>query len=485
MAHLRRLACATVVALAGMQPAAHAAGWQPAGVVSDPIGTQDTLLVGAAADRTGELTLVYRGLDIDDEMGPLRFRDRPFGGPIGNVMTFTQQVRDARLAVAPSGRQLLAYVSRRDEDSYAVEAMSRRRPDGSWRPPDVVAEGLKEPFDLQAALAPSGEAVLSWQDGTELSVAARTAAGARFGDPLAVGTATAPGSALAIDGKGNSLLAWSEMGDGSERVMRRPAGGDFGGLQVLPIPGRAAVQGYRPELAVTSAGRAVLAWYDQPAGATDRVYGAEAAVGTTSAGFGSARQLSLGPVDSLDSALDGRLTAVTWAHDPQGSSGRMFGAFSRTGKPVGALEERVLSPGPVFAVFGYLGVARGRATITWSRQVGRRSDGGGRFVVEARSAVEGGHSLTPRQRLSGPGGCCSQLALSHRGRPYLAWYASKRGRIDVARARLRDGHFGKPHRIRAGEFDEISLVPLRGDSMLLAYRRQAYHLFTYGERSRP
>jgi sulfur transfer complex TusBCD TusB component (DsrH family) len=443
---------------------------------------QDTVMHGLATDRTGALTAVYRGLDLDDEFGPVQFRDRPFGGPIGKVTTFPLFAQNVRLAVSPGGRQVLAYFVRRDDDSYALEVLSRRRAERAWSAEDVIARGIAEPFDLQLAIASSGEAVVLWQDGTTLAAAGRAAGSTSFEAPVTLGAVAVRGAALGMDAHGNALLAWAEGGDRIERAIRRPAGGAFGGIQALPVEGRQTVGDFAPELAVSATGRAVLAWHDLPEGSNARHFGASAAIGTTAQGFGAARSLDAGPVEGIDSAIDDRLTAVTWVREP-GSTGRVVVALAGTGQPVEALTERVLSPRRSFSSYGSLTVARGRATVTWNRQVGTRGDGGGVFVVEARATGSGG-SLGARQRLSERGACCGLLVASRRGRPFLAWRAGE-GRIDVARASLRTGLFGAPVRIRARGFDTMDLVATRGDAMLLTYRSRSYHLLTYGEPSRP
>jgi hypothetical protein len=360
MADLRAIACATVVALAAVAPAAHAAGWQRIGVITAVNSQQDTVMHGLASDRTGALTALYRGLDLDDEFGPVQFRDRQFGGPIGKVATFPLFVSEVRLAVSPAGRQLLAYFVKRDDGSYALEALSRRRAGRAWSAPDVIATGIAEPRDLQLAIASSGEATALWQDGERVAAAGRSAGADRFEAAVAIGTVSTRGAALGMDTAGNSLVAWADSGDGFERALRRPAGGAFGGVQALQIEGRQAAEGMAPELAVTPAGDAALAWYDKREGDSARHLGVAAALGTTAEGFGAPRSLDDGPVQSIDSALDDRLTAVTWNSDP-GSRGRVVGAFTGTGQPVETLAERVLSPRKSFSGYG------APAACCWSR----------------------------------------------------------------------------------------------------------------------
>jgi hypothetical protein len=104
-----------------------------------------------------------------------------------------------------------------------------------------------------------------------------------------------------------------------------------------------------------------------------------------------------------------------------------------------------------------------------------------------RQVTDGGRVLGEPQTLirfpANPGSWLSYpyLALSRRGRPYVAWPADD-DRIEVARASLRSGRFAPPDRIQVPRgYDRLQLIPTRGDAMLLAYVRHAWHLLAYGE----
>src|SRR3954454_5796647 len=146
MAHLPRIACALIVA-AGVAavPVANAASWRHAGSISTPEGTDRTFVTDFGTDRTGALTVLYRGRDRNGGWGPLRLRDRPFGGSIGLVNLFDKDVLGgvpyAELEVAPNGRQLLAYIDADNRGRYEVLTTSRRRAGAAWRRPRVVGVG--------------------------------------------------------------------------------------------------------------------------------------------------------------------------------------------------------------------------------------------------------------------------------------------------------------------------------------------------------
>lgn len=493
MAHLRGIGCALLVA-AGVAavPVANAASWRHAGNISAPEGTDRTFVTDVGTDRTGALTVLYRGRDLNGGWGPMRLRDRPFGGPIGLVNVFDKDVLGgfpyADLEVAPNGRQLLASIDESAKGRYEVVAVSRRHAGAKWGRPRVVGEGrvrfdeggIAAPSDLRIALASSGEAVIAWQDGRTTSTAARTAGARRFGAPVRFGNRSL--DALAMDAHGNALLV--ATGNDAVLAMRRPAGGEFGGEQSL------ATADGRPGfawLAVTGSGKAVLAWTElrrddpDPAESTDN--SVAAATGSTTAGFGSARRLTESDVFYPQVAISGGLTAVVWSEAPFGQT---VGAFGRTGRPVDELQTHVLAPSPSsldLGVGGGLVAARGRATVLFEQG----GSGGGGSPLQVREVTDGGSRLSEPQtltrltdnlgtRLAGP-----YIALSRSGRPYVAWPADD-DRIEVARASLKTGRFGPAQRIHVPTgYDQLQLIPTRGDRMLLAYVRHAWHLLAYGE----
>src|SRR4051794_23994627 len=200
MVHLRVIGCA-LLAAAGVAavPVANAATWRHAGRISTPEGTDRTFVTDFGTDRTGALTVLYRGRDLNGGWGPMRLRDRPFGGPIGLVNLHDKDVLGgisyAHLVVAPNGRQLLASIDADDRGGYEVVAASRRRAGAKWGRPRVVGAGrvrveeggIAAPSEMRVALASSGEAVIAWQDGATLSTAARPARAGRFGAPVRFG----------------------------------------------------------------------------------------------------------------------------------------------------------------------------------------------------------------------------------------------------------------------------------------------------------
>jgi hypothetical protein len=476
-------------------PVANAASWRHAGSISTPEGTDRTFVTDFGTDRTGALTVLYRGRDFNGGWGPMRLRDRPFGGPIGLVNLYDKGVLGgisyADLEVAPNGRQLLASIDADARGGYEVVAASRRRAGAKWGRPRVVGEGrvrveeggIAAPSDLRVALASSGEAVIAWQDGTTLSTAERTARAGRFDAPVRFGERRM--DALAMDAHGNALLV--ATGEEAVLAMRRPAGGEFGGAQSL------ATADARPDpkgsawLAVTGSGEAVLAWTElrqddpDPAESTDN--SVAAATGSTTAGFDSVRRLTESDVFYPEVAISRGLTAIAWSEVPFGQT---VGAFGRTGRPVDELQTHVLAPSRSsleLGVGGGLVVARGRATVLF-HQAGSR---GGGSPLRVRQVTGGGRRLSEPQtlsrltdnlgtRLTGP-----HIALSRSGRPYAVWPADD-DRIEVARASLRSGRFGPPQRIHVPPgYDQLQLIPTRGDAMLLAYVRHVWHLLAYGE----
>src|SRR3954464_10499922 len=127
MVHLRGIGCALLVA-AGVAavPVANAASWRHAGSISTPEGTDRTFATDFGTDRPGALTVLYRGRDRNGGWGPMRLRDRPFGGPIGLVILYDKDVLGGvsyvDLEVAPNGRQLLASIDEVSRSRYKVVA---------------------------------------------------------------------------------------------------------------------------------------------------------------------------------------------------------------------------------------------------------------------------------------------------------------------------------------------------------------------------
>jgi hypothetical protein len=486
-----------VVAGVAAPAVADAASWRDAGTISAPEGTHSTFVSDLGTDRTGALTVIYRGGDFNDDLGPARLRDRPFGGPIGLVNLYDKDVlgrRDlyyANVEVAPNGRQLLASIDADGRRRYKVVARSRRRAGAKWGRPRVIGKGrvrvdeggyIDSPSAPRVALASSGEAVIAWQDGTTVSTAARTAGARRFGAPVRLGERFM--KELAMDAHGNALLV--ATGEEALLAMRRRAGGKFGGAQSLATADAQPDPKVYPRLAVDASGEAVLAWAelrkDDPSPEESTDNSVAAATGSTTAGFGSARRLTESDVFYPQVAIDRGLTAIAWSEEPFGQT---VGAFGRTGRPVDELQTHVLAPSRSnLAVSGGGGlvVARGRATVLFDQQ-----DSGGEGSLQVRQVTDGGRVLGEPQTLmrfpANPGSWLSYpyLALSRRGRPYVAWPADD-DRIEVARASLRSGRFAPPDRIQVPRgYDRLQLIPTRGDAMLLAYVRHAWHLLAYGE----
>src|SRR3954454_14818971 len=71
MAHLREVGCALLVA-AGVAavPVANAASWRDAGRILTREGTDRTFVTDFGTDRTGALTVLYRGRDFNGLWGP-------------------------------------------------------------------------------------------------------------------------------------------------------------------------------------------------------------------------------------------------------------------------------------------------------------------------------------------------------------------------------------------------------------------------------
>jgi hypothetical protein len=316
-----------------------------------------------------------------------------------------------------------------------------------------------------------------------VSTAARSAGAGRFGGPVRFGERRI--NELAMDAHGNALLV--ATGEKAVLVVRRPAGGEFGGAQSLASADARPDPKSFARLAVASSGEAVLAWTelrrDDPDPVESMDNSVAAATGSTTAGFGSVRRLTESDVFYPQVAISRGLTAIAWSEVPFGQT---VGAFGRTGRPVDELQTHVLAPSRSSLALGGGGglvVARGRATVLFSQN----GSGRGGSPLRVRQVTGGGSRLGEPQTLTlltdnlGTRLTDPKIALSRSGRPYVAWPADD-DRIEVARASLRSGRFGPPQRIHVPSgYDQLQLIPARGDAMLLAYVRHVWHLLAFGE----
>jgi hypothetical protein len=105
MAHLRGIGCALLVgAGAAAAPVANAASWRDAGTISAPEGTHSTFVSDLGTDRTGALTVIYRGGDFNDDLGPRVYVTGRSADRSGSSTCMTRTCSAVETSITPTWR---------------------------------------------------------------------------------------------------------------------------------------------------------------------------------------------------------------------------------------------------------------------------------------------------------------------------------------------------------------------------------------------
>src|SRR5205085_12505487 len=123
----------------------------------------------------------------------------------------------------------------------------------------------------------------------------------QFADPVQLSDASARTLQVALDDRGNGLVAWGDRLAHDIAVVRHPAGGGFEPAQTLGVPGEDAVPGAGGPLMLRvsgATGRGIVAFPTQGA----RSFTVAAAVGDTQTGFGPAERISAAAASRFDPA---------------------------------------------------------------------------------------------------------------------------------------------------------------------------------------
>jgi hypothetical protein len=232
------------------------------------------------------------------------------------------------LAVSAGGAAIVVW-----ERAGAIEAAAADT--GQLGAPAVISPPGSPALRPAVAMDDSGAAVVVWyQDGV---VATERPAGGSFGPPAmisgvggfpAVADLRAPAVALAAGGR--AIASWRRQIDGRFRVeaVVRHAGAQWGVTEILsPASPRSAG---RPSLGADAAGHAIVAW-SQPVGASRSAIQARV-LALAAAGFGSLESVSApsGRGTAPSVRLDGAGRAVlAWREDPVRGRGRFIRAAVR------------------------------------------------------------------------------------------------------------------------------------------------------------
>jgi hypothetical protein len=261
-------------------------GWQAPVDLSEPElegevvpGSHNAESPQIAVDRNGNVTVLwerYAGAKI-----VLQSVDRPVGGswtePEDIAEVNQGMASEPWIAVDWEGRATAVW-----KDEEVIETAFRPFA-GSWEAPVPLSEG--ESFVPQAAMDARGDTTAVWMhfDGSHYVVESsyRPEAG-EWEEPTVVSQPGEEGGNphVALDAKGDSLVAWHGEEEGEERVRAayRPVGGSWGSATSVSSAGE-QVQSVRD--AVDPDGNAIVAWAGNTGelGGHDIVHAAFKAVG--------------------------------------------------------------------------------------------------------------------------------------------------------------------------------------------------------------
>jgi hypothetical protein len=178
---------------------------------------------------------------------------------------FAENASGAQVAVTGPGPQV----------SYSTNGQT-------WSAPVAVSSGGS---GAAIALAANGRAILVWDGGTAtapLLQASVMPPGGTWSAPVTVGALTAGARAplVGMDGSGNAIVAWAGSTGSKEKgpvyTASLPAGGSWTAVRAVES---ASVAGSVIQLAVSSAGSAIISWSEQDSVVADS--------GTILGGFGA------------------------------------------------------------------------------------------------------------------------------------------------------------------------------------------------------
>jgi hypothetical protein len=473
---VKRAALLIALSLLLLLPAGAAADWKRAGAIT----ASGAFPLSATIDGGGNAVISWQ-----DEHGLLE-RSRPKGGPLTPTRTLAATAREAPPVTGNlAGEALQAW------SDGARELAALQSPGGEFGPPQpLYAAAPGERICQQAsAMSASGEALVVFavsSNGAEDQLACRVYAAVRppgatqFTEPVQLSDVTARTLQVALDERGNGLIAWGDRIAHDIAVVRHPAGGGFEPAQTLAVPGELAVPGAGgPLLLRVSAGtgRAIIGFPTQG----PRSFTVAAAVGDTQTGFGAAGRISRAAASRFDLAAGAEGTlAIAW----RGTSAQKHARVARLGPGVSSLSkaDRSTFPG-LHAVEVAVAIGgTGRVTVAWSRLI----EHGFHRSVEAASAAPS-RQFTRPQLLSGQGGHLSaglRLATSSTGSQFLTWLEGRFGlSVHWARAPARTGKFAKGHPLGRREqgFGVELYRGAQGAMLLVLQQAGAWRLFTYGE----
>lgn len=232
------------------------------------------------------------------------------------------------LAVAADGAAIAVW-----ERAGTIEAATAET--GDLGAPAVISPPGSPALRPAAAMDDSGDAIVVWyQDGV---VAAERPAGGSFGVPALISrvggfpaVAGLRSPVVSLAGDGRAVASWRRQIDGRFRVeaVVRHAGAQWGVTEILS-PGSPRSAG-RPSLGADAAGHAIVAWSQPVGGSRSAIRARVLALQAT--GFGSLESVSTssgrGTAPSVGLDRAGR-AVLAWREDPVGGPGRSLRATIR------------------------------------------------------------------------------------------------------------------------------------------------------------
>jgi hypothetical protein len=248
------------------------AGWTSPEVLSDPLETNEAPTL--AVNPAGDAVVAW------ERSAAVEASNRPAGGSWSaatSVQTNGNGIADVQLAIDDAGETIAVWENAAPGGfSHWVVETARMEPDGSW----ALAEGLTSTADFSrdpsVAMTAGGEARAAWEFGAggpgATKIATETSsAPATWSSPTIVSTSSdeAYEPHIAIDPLGNATVnwwGWDEAGHHYyDSASRMPAGGSWGPELALSEPGEEI---YFPALAVDGTGGTLVAWsfWDESSG---------------------------------------------------------------------------------------------------------------------------------------------------------------------------------------------------------------------------
>jgi hypothetical protein len=457
----------TAVLLAAAFPAPASAAWQPLGNVSP--ASSESAAPDVARGQNGDAVVAWERSDGLNSRVPFSVRRQGSWLHVMNASPAGRDALDPHVAMESDGDAVFVW-RRFDGFNWVVEARTRSEA-GALGPIALLSTRGQDALDPRVGLDSADRAVVSWRrfDGLHFRVQTRRRSPDGTLSPVAT-LSTAGQDAflpdLAVESDGDALFAWKRSDGANARIQsrRRLADGALGATKTLSAAGSDADT---PAVAIGAGGAGAVAW-SQPDGSHSRV---QARTLTAADQLGPHRALSgagqnaLEPEVAINSA---GAAVVAWRRFDTANWRVQAGSL----EPDGAVKTaQTLSGAGQDALDPRIGAgATGDATVAWRRFVNGRWQ-----LVTRRRAADG--SLTGLRFVSVADGDALSPALfvAPAGSAFFAWLRPGPTSSDTIQSReLRaDGsfggiatHFGGQHSAR-----ETKVASAADGSAVFAWRR--------------